>query len=249
MLASQIRARALLFVNHWTTVNAGGTALVLKTGITLAQFQAKIDDLSAQISNVENREDERVVLVAQRDGWRSQGRSIMEEWRKATLYQLDGSALIADLPTLPSESASAANVLERYETTLSRWAQIDAATDVPGFTPPLITRTGVTRAQFEARVGDFRSGVLALGSLDDNLSILRSRRDDAAREVKGLFSEYRLAILANYSRNSPFVQTLPTINPPRTGPTPEPVVPSVTPDAAHHTTHATLTASEVASRV
>jgi hypothetical protein len=51
VLASQVQARAPLFANHWTSVNAAGTPLVLQTGVTLAQFQSKVEGFGPAGSN------------------------------------------------------------------------------------------------------------------------------------------------------------------------------------------------------
>jgi hypothetical protein len=233
-----------LFVNHWTSVNAAGTPLVLQTGVTLAQFQSKVDALRQQRAAVSHREYGRVVLVAERDALRAQTRDMMDNWRRSALYKLAGNALVADLPTLPQENAASSDLLQRFETASSRWEMMNAATAVPNFTPPLLGRDGLTREQFDTQVAEFRSKIQALDALDDGLPILRQQRDNAAREVKDIFGEYRRAILALYAENSPFVQTLPTINAPSTGTTPAPVVLSVTVDTVNHTAQASWTASE-----
>ena len=244
VLANQVKERAPLFVNHWTAVNAdrvanGKTALALKSGVVLAEFADKIGVLTEKVAESDAKDQNRVVLAAQRDGLRTQTRDGMEAWRKAALYQLDGDSLLADLPTLPQQKAADADLLKIYGRVSARWEAINVARG----DDPLLTRDGLTRAAFDTQVSTLSDKVAAIGTLDDTLPILHDQRDDAAREVKDIFAEYRRAILADYPAVSPFVLNLPTVNPRATGTTPEAVALSVTVDAANHTAHATWTAS------
>ncbi len=244
VLANQVKERAPLFVNSWTAVNAdrvanGKTALVLKSDVTLLDFQSKIAVLDDRIAESDAKDQNRVVLAAQRDGLRTQTRDGMDAWRKAALYQMEGDSLLADLPTLPQQKAADADLLTVYGRVSARWEAINVARG----DDPLLTRDGWTRASFDTLVSTLSDKVTAIGTLDGTLPILHDQRDNAAREVKDIFAEYRRAILAEYPADSPFVLNLPTVNPRATGTTPEAVALSVTVDAANHTAHATWTAT------
>ena len=229
ILASAVSRRAPLFLANWTGANAEwqtahNADFVLKNGTTRANLQTSVNDLGAKTQIVHDDEVAAAIEMARRDGLEATTHHAMDSWRKAVIYQIGDAPEGADLPTLPHGGDGISSIIKTLKEANMRWIAINAATDVPDFTPPLVLKDGTTQVAFAALIADLQSSVDALAALEDGLPIKRATRDNAASATYELFKLYRAGVEAEFPDASPVLQTLPTLQPRDTGHTPDPVV-------------------------
>lgn len=225
---SMVLTRAPLITANWTGANAAMQTtstidFVLKNGVTLAVFQAKVAALNALALALAADEQRAVLMQGTRDASRAGMRETMDIWRKGAIYALSGSAWEDKIPTLPGENEALDSFLKRLREASDMWLDVNGATDIPDFTPPLVLRDGTTQAAFLASINALETSAQTLETLENSLPLERGSRDGATNEIYALMGLYREAVLASFDADSPVVTTLPTLQPRDTGHTPEAV--------------------------
>ncbi len=228
ILSSMVLGRAPLFVANWTGADAAhlvsvGEDFTLKNGTTLVDFQAKIAALKAMTLALAADEQNAVLMQGTRDAGRAATRATMDIWRKGAIYALSGSAWEDKIPVLPGSSEALDAFTERLTKASDTWRDINGATGIEDFTPPLVLRDGTTQAAFLAAIGALETAGKSLETLENSLPLKRASRDNATLEIYRLMGLYREAVEAGFAANSPVAQTLPTLQPRDTGHTPDAV--------------------------
>jgi hypothetical protein len=204
--------------SHWTDVNAdrvaaGGTALVLADGFSLANLTTAVAAVATAITSGEDLENAISLATANRDNRKVTLRDRVMEFREAVEYRLKGSGYVAALPDTPQPTASEQKFLKAVDDMASLWVRVNADATVPNFTPPLILRGAFTLAMFQTEVAALRVNYKAVTDAENDARIARGQRDVLLEPLRDRFVLYRQAILVEYGPTHPFTTTLPDVYP------------------------------------
>ena len=228
LVATAVDHRAPLFEANWTLANeetqaADSTDFTLNDGTTRADFVAMIGELKTLIAKVDADSADLTLLMAKRNSLRTSTRQTMSDWRKKADSDVGGTPYGAGLPTLPSETEALDSFLKTLRVANDRWIQINGAgSEVPHFTPPMIVK-GTTQAQFEDAIDLLEATGKELETAETALPGERAKRDNKADAVYQTETAYRKKVIADFSDNSPALETLPTLQPASHGYTPQAV--------------------------
>ncbi|HEX8463308.1 MAG TPA: hypothetical protein VF627_01705 [Abditibacterium sp.] len=223
-----VLSRAPLFVANWLGADAvqvgiDGDDFVLKNGVNRVTFEAKVAELRTMTLDLASDEENVVLMQGTRDAARATLRNKVEIWRKGAIYALSGSAWESKIPTLPGVNEALKDFILRARKASDMWLDINGATGIPDFSPPLILRDGTTQAAFLALIVALENTAKTLAALENSLPLKRASRDKATSELYALMGLYRDAVQASFEADSPVVLTLPTLQPRDTGHTPDAV--------------------------
>ncbi len=235
------------FATSWEAADAEylvshGEELLTRTGAGRPALLALIADLTAGMSAVAAKSLEASLARGQRDGGKNLTRTSYEGWQKAVAYNLSDSYFAGKAPNLPGLADSEKQFCDKLDAALALWDGINAATDVPGFTPPLLTRSGLTRAAFGAQVAALETAYKDTPVLEQQASLLRTRRDQIAVQIHDLCVAYRAAVENAFEPTDPVRLNLPILSP-KSSHTPGAVTLTAVYDPATGTTALTWTPS------
>ena len=153
--------------SHWTNVDADRlahslTVLKLPTDYGLTDFSADLTDVQAVLTELEDLENANQIANATRDFQRTAMRDRAVDFRGGVKYRLKDSVFVGALPDTPHENASEQKLVSFLDDVASVWTRINAATNVPGFTPPLLLRNGYSLATFQTDIGNLRAAFAAV---------------------------------------------------------------------------------------
>lgn len=246
------------FIAHWESVNStlGGTPLsVVPEGTTLVVDSDGLITLRDNYFNVQSSPAATPALPVPAPQFPSvQVLKNLEETSRASTD--DHRELVAEaigafnrkvrgvlahttypnsLPEVPGAREGSARILAAADDMLSVWANINALSPGPLFTPPLLatymtpgtsTAATLSLAQATTRVENLRGALAGILQATNGLEAMRPLRDNIwDREIRPVLVAYRAAIIGNYPPGHPFVESLPNIYP----------LPGHTPDAVNLT--------------
>lgn len=228
-------ALAQKFVDFWGLLNqsriaGGGAALVLPDGFTLAGLIAAQGALTLAVDAVSAKEANRGIAASDRDAARDAAYDLFDSFRKRVASRLRRTKYAENLPILPSKGDGVLDFLKPFGAARDRWQIINAAADVPNFTPPLLLPEGTTLANFIAAIANVSAKTNAVSVLEEEARILRDARDKLLPGLKMHFEDIRAAVIDQYPQGSVWVETLPKMSE-KTTSTPEGVTIKVVFDA------------------
>jgi hypothetical protein len=224
------------FLPHWAEANLAGQGSNRRGELTVR--------VSAQWSAVRRQDllgwrDELVTFAARiedhvlaRDLARARNKVLREELHeRLTQFNRRARALLHDtvyartLPKVPvvtvgeSRICLALNELNTLWITLNKSA---AAGEVSGLEGPLLLRDGYDQPSFQAGIARLRASYEEIVQHEQQLKMVRTRRNLLQETVYATLRVYRATIQAEFPAQDAFVLTLPRLTP-LPGSTPEPV--------------------------
>jgi hypothetical protein len=214
------------YIQHWTLVNAalGGNAstdMKLSGGYTLANLTADRAALDAAITAVYAAENDLQTAAGNRDIKRHAILTRFDAFNANVRYHLKGTGYIKSIVRKPNRTATQGAVTEALDKMAELWADVNAASGVPNFTPPLLLPGGYSLANFNTELAAMRAAYGAVKSAETNLNVARDARDKRLGPLRDRLVEYRPAVLAKMGPGSEFATSIPALNAP----------PGSTPDA------------------
>lgn len=205
--------------SHWGAVNAdriaaGGTALLLPDGYSLANLTTDVASVEAAISGQEDLDNGVTITAGNRDTLRVPLRERVIQFREAVPYRLKGTGYALSLPDTPHEAASEQKILKALDDMESLWVRINADATVPNFTPPLLLRGSYSLAAFQTDVTALRTVYRSLIDAESAARIGRNQRDILLKPLRERSVQYRQAIVIEYGADHPFALSLPEVTPP-----------------------------------
>lgn len=208
-------------VRHWQAAEAQlGRAIVLKSGIGVAELSALQQEVAALATAQSDPENRRSAAATTRDTTRTAVRNVNSRFTTTVRGLLPETDFVKMLPTLPTSNAVAEKQLVVARDLENIWARIDVlpADAYPSLTPPLtilvkedsITHS-LTLADYRTRIAAFVAAQDTIRALDETLSVLLFRRDETLKKARTVLNAYRAAIRALFPLDSEQVTTLPKI--------------------------------------
>lgn len=214
------------FVTSWKSANGALGAqgpLLTRSGKGVADLETLKIRLDDAITAVTSAESEATIDRARRDAGKINIRTDFSAWKSAAEFHLADSPYLAKLPQLPSLNMGRDEFLRPLDLAVIEWGKMDVATDVEGFTPPLLTRDGLALAVFKTRVAELRELFDDVPDEKYDASLERSRRDKVVGEVHNLCVAYLQAVNNALAPDDAVIENLPLLSPP-SGRTPDAVV-------------------------
>ncbi len=214
---------AAAFESHWSMVNGALAApLVLPDGMVQADFAAKVDAMNVAFAAIAPAEaaqrSARANLRLKREGM---ARRLVQFGQAVRLY-LHKTRFADAAPRAPSSSEGEQTFKEATQSVEARWNDINAATDLAPFTPPLVLPPDSSAQPPAASysVDAFSSEALALMDAftadrlaGDAATQKRRDRDALLPPIYEAMKTYREACLLLLPPDSPLRDTLPRLTP------------------------------------
>lgn len=222
------------FANHWQQVNGALTpnALVLPDGMTSADFTQKQAEMDTAFSvvigaGVDARQASAALALA-RDAFQPR----FVQFGQALRLYLSQTLFAGMAPKAPNTSAGLKTFSEQGEKMREIWFQLNGATNVAPFVPPLLLpdfstppSSGYTLAQFQTGLANLKTFFDQDTRAETAATMQRARRNVMLPPLREAMRNYRAACLLTLPKNSPLLATLPRLTPPA-GTTPRPIVAS-----------------------
>lgn len=204
------------FHSHWSSVNedrlaGGGSELVLEGDVTAADFELEVAGLQALLTAMEHWHNGMGTASVDRDKQRLILHDRLKEFRGRVRYSLPGSRYEQSLPKTPQKGASQELFLKALDVMVYLWEKINADTNAPGFSPPLIMRENYTLAAFTTDLATLRNYFAAVAQAGRDLRMARGRRDELLGPLRDKMVQYRAAIAVEYGPGHSFVASLPKV--------------------------------------
>jgi hypothetical protein len=211
------------FLNHWDMVNqAQPTPLVLLGGITRAKFAAMVEEMSAAFAAIvpasSHQRSASADLALKREALVPQ----ITQFGKAVRYYLSKTRFADAAPRVPSPTMGEQSFRDAIEVIAVRWSEINAATDLAPFTPPLQwplpTSTpgapgNYTLADFEAQGAEVLAAFAEDKRAGEIATQKRRDRDALLPAIYDVMKSYREAVVLLLPADSPLRATLPRLSP------------------------------------
>jgi hypothetical protein len=214
MTANQCLMRGRIFLAHWKHLESeSGEALSLRDGSGRAAFEADLEAMEDAIGATHGAQDGESTSRASLSDVRGELLDLLRGFRQAVAFYLRDSPYAESLPTLPPLTSAEASFFKPFEAASARWAEIDSQSHgaVAGFTPPLVLRGGLTRAQFDAAIERGRDTHQSRTDHAETADSLQARRDARILPLRKKMTAYRDAVLFTFGGDSSHSQTLPTL--------------------------------------
>lgn len=205
------------FEAHWANVNAdrtasGGSEFLMPDGDGLAELSAAVADADQRIAAVIDADNDRAVAAGTRDLLRDTLRQRIIEFRGAVEFRLGNTGYPRGLPDTPHQQASQQKFLAAMQEAKRLWGKINAASNVPDFTPPMLLRDDYTVAMFTTDMQSLEAAYTAVKNGEVEAKVARGERDKVLPRLRDRFVEYRQAIRVEYGDDHPFAVSLPAVS-------------------------------------
>jgi len=212
------------FISSWATVNAslGATPLLLRGAYSLANFTADRAAIVTAINNVIAADNLAQTQSANLANQKLAIRIRAIQFRQWVSGYLPGSVYVPALPDTPSDTAAESRFLDPLQDMLDLWTKINADATLTGVPLPLTLANGYLLATFTTDLTNLRALYVSAKNASEQASFIRRQRDILLKPAVQRMKQYRDIIPARFDANSPFVLSLPALNPPP-GSTPDPV--------------------------
>lgn len=216
---------------HWTNVDADRlahslTVLKLPPDYDLADFSAALTGVEAILTELEDLENVNEMAMGTRDAGRTAMRERVVQLRETVRLRMKESIYARSLPDTPHENASEEKLLNVLDDAVSVWTHVNAATGVPGFTPPLLLRNGYSLATFQTDVAGLRVAFVAVTNAEVDRRLGRNRRDERLAAFRDRMVTYREAVGVEYGADHVLTLSLPDVYPPESSGGGDPGVPA-----------------------
>jgi hypothetical protein len=192
-------------------VASGNAELLLMGGFSLASFTADRDALQQAIDAIGGLENARVLMAGDRDANKRNMVERMRQFRAAVRIHMEGSRYERTTPPLPHRTMAESKFLRPLGDMQDVWGRINAATDIPEFTPPLTLRGGYTLDGFSADLQALRDAFAAVAEAENEQSMARRQRDEMLGPLRERMVQYRAAVELEFGAEHPFTESLPAI--------------------------------------
>ena len=209
------------FENHWEAVNAAQPALpiVLPDGTTLADFgamrAAMVVAFGAVAPAAAAQRSAAGALVLSRQSLQPR---FVQLGQMVRLY-LSKTRFKDAAPLAPNLSDGEQVFRAAGEQAMARWAEINAATDLAPFAPPLVLPALVTggdayaQSDFEAELSALMGAFAADHKAGGDATQQRANRDALLPAMREAMRQYRETVLLFLPKDSPLRATLPRLTP------------------------------------
>ncbi len=216
---------------HWQSVNAARPTapVILPDGMTLADFIALENGMNAAFDVIPaaaatQRQNSAALMIA-----RNAFQPRFVKFNQAVRLYLSGTRFADAAPKVPAVAAGEEVFRDGARALRDAWADIDAATDISKFSPPLVLpndnengAVNYTLAQFnldsQALMDDFSQE----GSATLTATQKRRDRDALLPAMYAAIKMYRDTLILLLPKDSPLLETLPRLTP-KAGTTPKPL--------------------------
>lgn len=227
------------FANHWASVNATrpNDPIVLPDGTTLADFIAMQLALTTAFAALPPATSLERAASAALKIKRGAVQPRFVQFGQAIRFYLSKTRFANAAPSSPNSTDGKQTYEKAGNDMLSGWKNINAATDLTPFAPPLLLpdfdangaplSAGYAVATFESDLQALMDAFSADNSAGTDATQLRANRNVLLPAIYEVMKKYREACLLLLPKNSPLRATLPRLTPPA-GSTPKAVVVSGT---------------------
>jgi hypothetical protein len=201
------------FITHWEAVNAdlgAGGPLVLTGPYAVADLTASRTALQAKITAIEATDNAAQIAANDRDNKKEALRERVRQFRAAVQGFIPDSQYLQAMPLQPGAKYSPWDVMKALDDMARLWATINA-TPPTGFTPPLKLQCGYLIAEFNVEVTAMRAAYAAVESSGQNALIAREIRNQGMGPLRTRLVQYRLAVMANYTKGHAMIESLPKL--------------------------------------
>jgi hypothetical protein len=205
------------FQGHWEAAEAElGAAFSLPNGTARADFGLLVDDFASKGTFVVGEENHRQFAVRIAFLLEEQLHPNALLFNLAVRGRFHGSSHVAILDPIPNNTAARAKRLAAFDKIAHLWGQIDANNPpFPGFVPPFVLANGLTLAQFNTALGEYRTALEDLGDRQLDERRARAERRDLAERIWECMVQYRLTVKGLFVAEDAIVLSLPRISPRR----------------------------------
>jgi hypothetical protein len=206
------------FLVNWAAADEAyllshGEDLLTRKGKGIADLQALNTALQNAINAVEAKVLDASLARGAREAGKKGTRTGFEEWQRAVNYNLSDTPLGQQRPTLPALDDGEKVFTDKLLFALNLWDDINKASGIPNFTPPLITRSGLTRAAFATQVAALQTAYADTPRLEEQAALLRTTRDQIAGAIHDLCIDYIAAVENAFAPTDPVRLNLPDLSP------------------------------------
>ncbi len=216
-------ATAAAFENHWGAVNEALAApLVLPDGMALADFAARVEQMNAALAAIAPAVSQERAVAADLALKRAAITPRMAQFGQAVRLFLANTRFAGAAPRTPSPSDGEQKFKQATQTIQARWNDINGATDLAPFTPPLVLppdssaqppAASYTLAAFSAEAASLSDAFAADRLAGDAATQKRRDRDALLPPIHEAMKTYREACLLLLPADSPLRATLPRLTP------------------------------------
>ena len=201
---------------HWEAVNqqAGGNELELPGGYTVTNFAADETGVTMAMTGVTLMATAVRVQADQLMMDKMTLRERISQFRMAVQLNLPGSRFSARTPTMPGAGAIETRFMEPFDAMSELWAEINGATNIPNFSPPLVLPDNYEKPAFDLARSSLRAGFAQYASTDRELGSRRAERNAVMTPMYERMKQYRTAVQLFLPKGDPLLQTIPKLTPP-----------------------------------
>jgi hypothetical protein len=212
------------FIGHWSAVNAelSPGAMTLPGGYTLANLQTGRDDLSTEMTELEDVVNAMEGLRTQRDNQEVPIHTDMKQIAAFVRGPLMDSDYVGEIPALPQFESDAHKWRTSMDDFASLWLRINT-TPPAGFTPPMVLPNTTTQAQFQTKVTAHSTTLENYRLADGEYRRKIDRRDRFYLDIREQLEKYRATVEGMFEETDPLVTSIPRLVP-LPGHTPDAVV-------------------------
>ena len=214
---------AQVFSYHWQTVNdwlPSGQSLVLPDGTTRDTFVLRLEQMNGAFAAIPFATGAERTASADLKMKREALQPRMVQFRQSISLYLSKTRFANAAPKVPGPTEGEQIFKTVGETILARWAEINAATDLAPFTPPLMLPPPGSGADLLYSRSDFETewqALMAAFSADhlagEEATQKRANRNALLPQMYGMMKDYRATCQLRLPKGSPLLVTLPRLTP------------------------------------
>jgi len=214
------------FLAHWEAANtalAGGGPLVLPGGVTRANLVTHRDSLQTKQAEIEAQvnaaEIARGDLMARKEDVYLRASQFNDKVRAL----LGATAYARALPLLPPPQGGQGTFVPPMDDVATLWVKVNAAANIPGFTPPLQLLGGYALSDFNTALAGLKAQFEATSREEYYVTLKIAERNALQEVIYPLLKSYRQVAPTYFAASDPLVVALPRLSP-EPGSTPDGVL-------------------------